>query len=60
MMAYRVVVELEDAELEPDEVVSAVNYLGEVLGIMGYSYSISCIKDGKDAVVHLESPKVAA
>jgi hypothetical protein len=58
-MAYRVVVELEDAELEPDEVVSAVNYLGEVLGIMGYSYSLSCFKDGKDAVVHRESPKVA-
>lgn len=58
-MAYRVVVELEDSELESDEVVSTVNYLSEVLGTMGYSYSIRGFKDGKEAVVHVESPKHA-
>jgi hypothetical protein len=56
-MPYRIEVELNETEMEPDEAVSVVNYLGEVLEIMGYSYSINCVK-GKDNVMHLESPKV--
>lgn len=58
MMPYRIEVELYENEMEPDEAVSVINYLGEVLEIMGYSYSMNCFNDGKENVVHLESPKV--
>lgn len=58
-MPYRIEVELEETEMGSDEAVSVVNYLGEVLEIMGYSYIINCFKDGVDAMMHLESPKVA-
>lgn len=57
MMPYRIEVELEETEMASDEAVSVVNYLGEVLEIMGYSYIINCFKDGVDAMMHLESPK---
>lgn len=59
-MPYRIEVELDETEMEPDEAVSVVNYLGEVLEIMGYSYSMSCFNNGKENVMHLESPKVVA
>lgn len=55
-MPYRIVVELDESEIRSDEATSIVNYLGEVLERMGYSYSLDCFKDGMKVMMGMESP----
>lgn len=60
MMAYKIVVELDEEEMRSDEAVSVVNYLGEVIDRMGYSYSLDCFKDWMKVMIGLESPRATA
>ncbi len=58
-MPYRILVELDEKEVHSDDAKRIVNYLGEVLDTMGYSYSIDCFKDGMKVMMGLESPKAS-
>ena len=56
-MPYKITIELDEKEIRSDDAKRIVNYLGEVLERMGYSYSIDCLKDGMKIMMGLESPK---
>ena len=45
-MAFKILIEMDEDEMKVEDVLRTASYMGETLRVMGYSYSISCLKDG--------------
>jgi predicted RNA-binding protein Jag len=56
MMTYTITINLEEEEVHTEDAKRVVNYLGEVLARMGYSYQINCQRDGMKMMMGLQSP----
>jgi hypothetical protein len=57
-LTYRISVDLDEKELQPEDVRRVANYFGEALETMGYSYTLECSKDGIKIMKGLASSKV--
>jgi hypothetical protein len=56
IMTYTVTIRLEEEEVHTEDAKTVVNYIGEVLARMGYSYQISCQRDGMKMMMGRQSP----
>lgn len=57
-MTYTITIILGEAEVHTEDAKTVVNYIGEVLARMGYSYRISCQRDGMKMMIGRQSPSL--
>lgn len=55
-MPYTITIKLEELEVRSEDAKNVVNYLGEVLARMGYSYQIDCQRNDMKMMMGLQSP----
>ena len=55
-MPYTITIELSDKEVVSEDAKRIVDYMGEALRTMGYSYQIDCHKDGMKVMMGKDTP----
>ena len=56
-MTYKIVIEIDDKDVKPDDVKRIANYVAESVERAGFSYSVDCFRDGMKVMMRLTEPR---
>lgn len=53
-MAYKIVIEIDEKDVKPDDVRSIATYVAEAMERAGLTHTVDCFKDGMKVMMRLK------
>jgi len=53
-VAYKIVIEIDEKDVKPDDVKSIATYIAEVMERAGLTHTVDCFKDGMKVMMRLK------